>query len=99
MYGFAPCSKGRRMFRPMVLPPPSRAQRLQRALRPLAAVDACGAEKYDRVLDLLLLETAQRLQVLGEDPDRPRFLTLEELGIQIGDRLLRHEGQFTIRML
>ena len=34
MYGFAPCSNGRRMFRPIVLPPASRAPRLAASMMP-----------------------------------------------------------------
>jgi hypothetical protein len=76
-----------------------RAQRLQRALRALAAVDACGSEEHDRVLNFLLFEAAQRLEVLRQDPDRTRFGTLEKLTVQVRHRLLRHKAQCTIRML
>ena len=34
MYGFAPCSNGSRMLRPMVLPPASRAPRLAASMMP-----------------------------------------------------------------
>ena len=66
------------------------AQRLQRALRALAAVHAGRSEKDHGVLDLLLLEAPQRFQVFGENADRPRFGAFEKLLIQIRERLLRH---------
>ena len=68
----------------------ARLQRLQRALGPLAAVDARRPEEHDRVLDLLVLEAAQRLEVLGQDADRPRLVALEKLRVQVRERLLRH---------
>src|SRR5262249_23281458 len=69
-----------------------RAQTLERAFGPLAAADARRAEEDDRVLDFLLPESAQRLQVLGQDPDRSRLRALQKLLVQIRERLLRHEG-------
>src|SRR6266850_7183292 len=71
----------------------ARAERAQRELGALAAVDPRRSEEDDRVLDFLLLESAQRLEVLREDPDRPRLGALEELTIQIRERLLRHKSQ------
>ena len=65
------------------------AQRLQRALRALAAVDAGRAEKHHRILNLLLLEAPQRFQVFGENADRPRFVAFEKFGVQIR-QWLRH---------
>ncbi len=63
---------------------------LERLLRVLAAVDARRAEEHDGVLDVLRLEAAQRLEVLGQDADRPGFFALEELGILVGKRLWVH---------
>ncbi len=77
----------------------ARAQRQQRPLGALAAVDAGRPEEDDGVLDFLVLEAAERLEVLGEDANRPAFFALEKLRIEVRERLLRHEGQCTIRML
>jgi hypothetical protein len=46
----------------------------------LPAVHARRSEEDDRVLDVLVLEAAQRLEILGEDPDRARLVALQELG-------------------
>src|SRR5207244_11726570 len=70
----------------------ARPERLQRTLGALAAVDARRSEEDDGVLDLLILEAPQRLEVLREDPDRPGLGAVEELGVQIRHRLLRHKG-------
>jgi len=75
----------------------ARAKALQRALGALAAVDARRAEEDDGVLNFLLLESAQRLEVLGENPDWARLGALEELRVQVRQRLLGHKRQFTIR--
>src|SRR5215470_15629840 len=48
----------------------ARTQRAQRALGPLAAVDARRSEEHHRVLNLLFFEAAQRLEILRENPDR-----------------------------
>ena len=66
------------------------AERAERARRPLAAVDPRRPEKHHRVLNLLFLEAAQRLEVLGEDAERPGLGALEKLRIQVGQRLLMH---------
>src|SRR5262249_29255819 len=75
----------------------ARAQTLQRAFGALAAVHPRRTEEDDGVLNFLLLKSAQRLEVLREDPDRPRLWTVEKLLIQVGQRLLRHSRQFIIR--
>ena len=68
----------------------ARPQRAQRPLGALAAVDAGRSEEHDRVLNLLILEAAQRLEILGEDANRPRLGAFEELRVQVRQRLLRH---------
>jgi hypothetical protein len=68
----------------------SRPQRPQRPLGALPAVDAGRSEKDDRVLNLLILEAAQGLEVLGEDPNRARLRAFQELRMLVGHRLLRH---------
>ena len=73
----------------------ARLERLQRALRPLAAVDACRPEKHDRVLDLLAFETAERFEVLGQEADRTRLVAVKKLLVLVRERLLRHSRQFT----
>ena len=70
----------------------ARPQRLQRALGALAAVDPRRSEEDDGVLDLLLLESAQRLEVLGEDPDRPGLVAFEEVRVEIRERLLTYRA-------
>ena len=75
------------------------AQRPQRQLRALAAGDARRSEEHDGILDLLLPETPERLEVLRKNPNGPRFGAFEELGIEVRERLLRHTGQCTTRML
>ena len=45
------------------------------------------------------LPSGQRFEVFGEDSNRSCFVALEELGIEVRERLLRHNGQFIIRML
>ena len=166
MYGFAPCSNGSRMFRPMVLPPASRAPRLAASMMPgpppevttkrwfsdrapcssssaaapprarprrsapsrracasararpeiarrvrctprarsvasaplgaLARVDARRPEEHDGVLNLLVLEAPERLEVLGQNPDRPPFRAFEKLRIEVRERLLRHNATATL---
>ena len=49
------------------------SQFFQRALAPLAAVHARRTEEHDRVLDVLLPEPPERLEILGEDPERSRI--------------------------
>ncbi len=67
-----------------------RAQRLQRPLSALAAVDARRSEKDDRVLDLLFLEAAKRLEVFSEDTDRSCIVAVEKLRVLVRERLLGH---------
>ena len=59
------------------------AQREQRPLRPLAAVHSRRSEKHHGVLNLLFLEAAERLEVLGEDADGTRVCAFEKLPIQV----------------
>src|SRR5262249_24457065 len=68
----------------------SRPQRHLGAFGALPAVDPRRAEEHHRVLDLLLLESSERLEVLGEDSNGTGFLALEKFGIEICQRLLRH---------
>src|SRR5262245_3914712 len=70
----------------------ARAQGAQRAFGPFAAVDARRSEEHDRILDLLFLETAERLEILRENSDRTRFRTFEKLPVQIRERLMGHES-------
>jgi hypothetical protein len=65
-------------------------QLVERSLRVLAAVNARRSEEYDCILDVLGLEPAQRLQVLGQDADRTGVLALEKGGIEIRLSLLAH---------
>ena len=65
-------------------------QRVERLLGHLAAVNARGAEEDNRVLDVLDLEAAPRLEVFGEDADWPRVLALEEGVIEISLLLRTH---------
>jgi hypothetical protein len=51
-------------------------------------VDAGRSEEHDRILDVLLPEAAERLEVLGQDPDRTCVRALEEFVIVIRERLL-----------
>src|SRR4029079_14728077 len=65
-------------------------QPLQRARRVESAVHPRRAEEHDRVLDVLGLEPPQRLEVFGEDPERARFVALEELRVHVRQRLVGH---------
>jgi hypothetical protein len=65
-------------------------QFLELHLRPLAAVNASRSEEDDRVLDVLLLEPAQRLELFGKNADRTGVLALEKGGIEIRLSLLAH---------
>ena len=66
----------------------SRCIRLrQRRFGVLAAVNARRAEEHDGVLDVLRAEAAQRLEILGQDADRPGFFAVEEFTIEIRKRL------------
>jgi hypothetical protein len=71
-------------------------QGCQRLLRTLAASRACRSEEDDRVLDVLRAEAAERLEILGENPDRPRLLALEEFRHEIGQRLRVHDVEHSI---
>ena len=48
-------------------------------------------------LDPLLLEPSERLEVLGENADRARFLAFEKIRVEVRQRRLRHDGQFITR--
>ena len=63
----------------------------KRVLRDVAAVNARGPEKDHGVLDVLQLEAALRLQVLGEDADRTGILAFQERVIQVSLRLRTHD--------
>ena len=54
--------------------PEAALERRQRLLGVLAAVNPRRAEEDDRVLDVLRLEAPKRLEILGENPQRARFL-------------------------
>ena len=75
----------------------ARPQRPQRPFGALAAVDPRRSEEDDRVLDPLLLEPSERLEVLGENADRARFLAFEKIRVEVRQRRLRHDGQFITR--
>ncbi len=66
----------------------------ERLFRVLAAVDAGRAEEHDGVLDVLRLEPAQRLEVLGEDSQRPGFFAFEKRRVEVGERLHVHRCIF-----
>src|SRR5438874_10270410 len=51
-----------------------RLERVQRALGPLAAVDARRPEEDHRVLNLLLLEPSERLEIFRQDAYRARLV-------------------------
>jgi hypothetical protein len=53
-------------------------------------VDAGRAEQDHRVLDPLGSEALERLEVLGHDPERAALVALEELRVQISQRLGVH---------
>ena len=57
----------------------------------LAAEDARRAEEDDRVLDVLRLESPQRLELLREDSDGPRFLAVEKLLVVEGQLRFEHD--------
>ena len=59
----------------------------ERLLRGFAAVNPRRAEEDDGVLDVLRLEAAERLEILGQDPERARFFALEKLRIEVRERL------------
>jgi hypothetical protein len=42
-------------------------------------VDARRTEKDDGVLNLLIAKPPERLEILRDDPDRPRLIALEKL--------------------
>ena len=69
----------------------------QRPFRASAAVHAGRSEEHDGVLNLVRLETTQRLQVLRENSNRPAVLTREELRQLKGKRLFAHGRHSTIR--
>src|SRR4030095_11241976 len=62
----------------------------ERLTRLLGAVNASGAEEDYRVLDVLRLESAQWLEILGEDTKRSRFFALEKLLVPVSKRLGMH---------
>ena len=62
-------------------------QLCKRRLSVLAAVDAGRAEEHDGVLDVLRAEATQRFQIFGEDAERPAFFAVEEITIEIRERL------------
>ena len=55
------------------------------AERPVGS-QARGSEEHDRAADLLALERVQRLQVLGEDAQRPRVVAVEERLVLVRER-------------
>jgi hypothetical protein len=67
-------------------------ERCERLLGMRTAVDPRRAEEHDGVLDILCFEAAQRLEILGENPDWARFFRFEKLVILIGERLKVHAG-------
>ena len=69
----------------------------QGALRHLAAVHARRSEEDDGVLDVLLAESSERAEVLGEDANRSGVGAFEKLSIVIRERLLGwHVGNRSI---
>jgi hypothetical protein len=61
----------------------ARAQRRQRPLRAFAAVDSRRPEEDHRVLDLLLLEAAERLEVLGQNANGTCVTAFEKRLVQV----------------
>src|SRR6188508_1714012 len=68
-----------------------RLELTERVFGILSAPDACRAKEDHRVLDVLGAKPTQRFEILGQNPQRPGFLTFDERRIEIGERL-RHEG-------
>src|SRR5262249_27092858 len=56
-----------------------------------------GSEEHDGVVDTLALEGVQRLEILGEDAQRPCGLAVEERRVAIGER--RIDGRHGVRMV
>ncbi len=69
----------------------------QRRLGVRAALDSGGSEEHDRILDLLGLETAERLEILCKNADGPGLFALEKLAIQVGKVMIRH-GSSTLSL-
>ena len=65
-------------------------QLVERLLRGFAAVNTRRSKEHHRVLDVLDLEAALRLEVFGQDADGARVLALEKGVIEIGLRLRTH---------
>ena len=61
------------------------------AERPVG-LQARGAEEHDGAADPLALERMQRLQVLGEDAQRPRVVAVEERLVLVGERCACDRG-------
>ena len=72
------------------------AERGKRPFGALAAAGARGAEEDHGVLDVLRPEAPERLEVLGQDADRPRVIAREELRHQVGQGLRIHGAQHSI---
>src|ERR1700733_8287869 len=71
-------------------PRPLRAR--EPAPRALAAVDAGGSKEHDRVLNLLVLESPQPLEVLGNNAEGPGLVAVDELAQQ-------KRGQYFLQFL
>src|SRR5262245_12246358 len=59
------------------------AQPLERLGSMLAAVYARRPEEDDGVLNVFALEASERLQILGEDAERPRLFAVEKRRVEI----------------
>src|SRR6266498_3430185 len=56
----------------------------------LAAMDARRSKEHHRVLDVLCLEAAKRLEIFGQNPQWSRFFTIEKLVVEVCQRLRVH---------
>ena len=53
-------------------------------------------EEHDGVVDAVFLEGPEGLEVLGQDTDGPPFVAFEKIRVEVRERLLRHNVQFTL---
>ena len=71
--------------RPFRQQPGERARLVVVAAEGTVGRDARRAEEHDRVLDPLLAEAAQRLEVLGQDAQRPGVVAVDEGSVVVGE--------------
>jgi hypothetical protein len=74
--------------------PEATLERRERLFGMLATVNPRRAEEDDGVLNVLRLETAQRFEILGENPQWPCFFRFEKFLVAIRERLRVHAEDY-----